>query len=153
MILHHDVKSSRGMPSSWFFFSLINNKLMQTYLILISWAEPSEASQTWEGKTQRGVGGPGLASVAEPRSGVQWGAQGQHCHTWTEESNTPLQPPSCCLCPPTPYCCLQTKTAHHLNFPFSSLFCIKFIGLWFLAHERFIPSSFFPYESLKFPFI
>lgn len=153
MILHHDVKSSRGMPSSWFFFSLINNKLMQTYLILISWAEPSEASQTWEGKTQRGCG---RAWAGKCGWAQKWGAVG--CpgpalpHLDRREQHSPAAP-QLLFMPPPPYCCLQIKTAHHLNFPFSSLFCIKFIGLWFLAHERFIPSSFFPYESLKFPFI
>lgn len=105
----------------------------------------AERSQPDLRRKDRGaVGGPGLPSVAEPRSAVHWGAQGHHCHTWTEETNTLLQPPSCCLYPPLTAACAPSKPRQPTTLIFI-LFCVKFIGLWFLAHERFIPSSFFPY--------
>lgn len=91
----------------------------------------------WEGRGCQAWLSPEVGCSGVPRATTA---------TLGQKRATPsCSPPGCCSYPPS-YCCLctlQTKTAYHLNFLFSSLFCIKFVGLWLLAHERFIPFSFF----------
>lgn len=148
VFIHRDIKSSRGMPSFWFFGYLVN-KLMQTYLVLISWAEPSEASQTWEGKTE---------GLWEALGCQVWLSPEVRCTGVPRATTATLgqkRPTLSCSPPAAVYIPLLLLPAHPPNQDnppplFSSLFCVKFIGLWFLHMKDLYLPAFFPIRAWSF---